>query len=181
MDEVIYPVSRLLADPKLFYAIARHIGGPDGETLKEAFYDLLEHGFEDLDAEECEFEAQEACFRVREDGEVCEIILDSGIMSVLEAIQGEIRAQITDDDELAATSAIYQRLVNAIEEASPDLAGDIALSSPPTPGNEYLRSADGERFEGSFHLLSDPEKVYAFSIQVIDIETDKLQATIHPM
>jgi len=181
MEEVIYPVSRLLADPKVFHAIAKFLGGPDGETLREAFYDLLEHDFDEQKAEECEFEAEEACFRVKNGGEIFEIILDSGIMSVLEAIAGEIRAEISNDADLAATSAIYQRLISAIEEASPDLAGDIALSSPPTPGNEYLRSPDGERFEGSFHLLSDPEKVYAFSVQVIDIEGDKLKATIHPM
>lgn len=181
MEEVIYPVPRLLAEPKVFHAISKLLGGPDGETLREAFYDLLEHDFEDQDAEECEFDAEEACFRVKNGGETCEIILDSGIMSVLEAIAGEIRAEISNDADLAATSAIYQRLISAIEEASPDLAGDIALSSPPTPGNEYLRSPDGERFEGSFHLLSDPETLYAFSVQVIDIEGDKLKATIHPM
>lgn len=181
MESVIYPVSRLLANPRIFYAIANYLGGPDGETLQNAFYDLLEYDFDEIDAEDCSFDADEACFRVHNEGEKVEIALNTGIMSVLEAVEGEVRANITSDGEFAATSAIYQRLITAIEEAEPALKGNIALCSPPTPGNSYLRSPDGESFQGSFHLLTEPEKTFAFSVRIIDIEADKLEATIHPM
>ena len=181
MESIVYPVPRLLANPKVFYAIASFLGGPDGETIQEAFYDLLEYDFTEADPEECHFDAEEACFRVFDDGARFEIALDSGIMSVLEAVEGEVRANITTEGEFAATSAIYQRLINAIEEAEPALQGNIALCSPPTPGNSYLRSPDGERFEGSFHLLTEPDKIYAFSVRIIDLDSDKLEATIHLM
>jgi hypothetical protein len=184
MDEqqLIYPVARLLANPRIFHAIANYFGGPDADTLKETFYDLLEHGFQLFDnPEDCEFDSEEVCFLVKDEGAIFEIILDSGIAANLEAIEGEIRAQISNDSEMAAASAIYQRLVSAIEESNPEFAGNIALCSPPTPGNYYLRSRDGDRFEGSFHLLSDPERLYSFNVEVIDVNTDQLRATIRPI
>lgn len=181
-EQLIYPVDRLLANPRIFYAIANHLGGPDGETLKNAFYDLLEYDFGEYeDVEDCVFEATEVCFRVMDEGARCEIAMDSGLMSVLEALDGEMRAAISNDNEFAASAAIYSRLVQAIEECSPGFTGDIALCSPPTPGNRYLRSADGESFEGKFHLLTDPDTVYAFSVEVIDIQTDQLKATVKPI
>jgi hypothetical protein len=181
-DQIIYPVSRLLANPRVFHAIANYLGGPDGETLKSAFYDLLEYDFGEYeDVKMCEFEATEVSFKVDQESGNCEIVLDSGIASLLEAVEGEIRSHITNDNEMAATSAIYQRLVNAIEEAHPELGGNIALCSPPTPGNSYLRSPDGDNFQGSFHLLTDPEKVYAFNVEVIDVTTDQLKAYIKPI
>ena len=182
MTQIVYPVSRLLANPRVIYAIANHLEGPDGETLKEAFYDLLEHSMEDFeDAGDCEFEVQEVCFRCEADGGKCEIIFDSGIMSVLEPIEGEFRTMITNDGEMAATSAIYQQLVKAIENSNPELSGNIALCSPPTPGNGYLRSSDGDRFEGSFHLLTNPEKQFAFNIEIIDVQSNNLRAIIKPI
>jgi len=181
-DQIIYPVSRLLSNPRVFHAIANYLDGPDGETLKSAFYDLLEYEFNDHeDAKMCEFEATEVCFKVDEDTGNCEIILDSGIASMLEAIEGEVRTHITTDNEMAATSAIYKRLVTAIEESHPEFEGNIALCSPPTPGNSYLRSPDGDNFQGSFHLLTDPDSVYAFNVEVIDVTTDQLKAHIKPI
>jgi hypothetical protein len=92
-----------------------------------------------------------------------------------------MKSQITNDHEMAATSAIYDRIVTAIVEANPAFDGDIALCSPPTPGNSYLRSSDGERFEGEFHLLSDPERQYAFNVDIIDVQGDILRATYKPI
>jgi hypothetical protein len=102
-------------------------------------------------------------------------------MSVLEPIAGEFRTMITNDNEMGATSAIYQQLVKAIEDSNPELAGNIALCSPPTPGNGYLRSMDGDRFEGEFHLLTDPDKQYAFNIEIIDVNSNDLRAVIKPL
>jgi hypothetical protein len=184
MDEqqLIYPVARLLANPRIFHAIANYFDGPDAETIKETFYELLEHNFQLVEnADECVFESKEVCFLSREDGAMFEIVLDTGIAANLEAIEGEMRAQITNDSEMAAASAIYQRLVTAIEESNPEFTGNIALCSPPTPGNSYLRSRDGDRFEGSFHLLTDPDRLYSFNVEVIDVNTDQLKATIHPI
>jgi hypothetical protein len=48
------------------------------------------------------------------------------------------------------------------------------------PSNQYLRSEDGESFNGSFHLLSNPDKTFGFSVEVVDIPNDILKATIFP-
>lgn len=181
-EQLIYPVNRLLANPRVFNAIANFLDGPNAEVIREAFYELLEYSFNEYeDAEDCEFEAEEVCFKSTNGGEQFDIILDSGLASTLQAIEGETRAFITNDNEMAATSAIYKRLVTAIEEAHPELAGNIALCSPPTPGNSYLRSEDGEYFQGSFHLLTDPDTVFAFNVDIVDVPTDKLIATIQRM
>jgi hypothetical protein len=182
--QITYPVARLLAEPKLFYAIANYLGGPDGATLRNAFYDLLEYGItegEDDEGYECEFEPEEVCFQVEDDGAICNIVFDTGIMSRMVAEDGEIVSQITDEDEMMAASVFYQRIVSALEEAAPQFQGDIALCSPPTPGNGFLKSPDGEGFQGSFHLKEDPEQVYAFRVQVIDADADELRATIRPL
>jgi hypothetical protein len=180
--EIIYPVERLLANPRIFFAIANFFEGPDGETLKQSFYELLEYGLGEYeDPTEIEFVAEEVCFSIEEETGVLQITLDTGLASILQPLEGEVRAQITNDHEMAATSAIYARLIMAIEEANPAFAGNIALCSPPTPGNHYLRSADGERFEGSFHLLSDPERQYEFNVDIVDVNQDILRATYKPI
>lgn len=179
---IIYPVERLLSNPRIFFAIANFLGGPDGETLKQSFYELMEHGFSDFeDPEEIEFQAEEICFSIDPTDGTVQMTLDTGLASVLKPVEGEMKAQITNDHEMAATSAIYDRLVTAIVAANPDFAGNIALVSPPTPGNSYLRSEDGERFEGAFHLLSDPERQYAFNVDIIDVNADILKATYKPI
>lgn len=180
--ELVYPVHRLLANPRIFFAIANYLEGPDADVLRESFYDLVEHGFSELaDPEDCEFEATEVAFRITEaDGEV-EIVLNTGLASLLKPVRGETRAFITNDHEMAAATAIYQRLVAAIEETNPEFSGNIALASPPTPGNQYLRSDDGERFEGSFHLLTEPEREYAFTIDIVDVQENILKATYKPL
>lgn len=181
MSEIIYPVSRLLANPRVFFAIANFFEGPDAHTIKESFYELIEFNFAEKEkAEDCVFDADEVLFRIDEETDAFEIVLDSGVMVVLQMIEGEMRSQITNDGEMAAASAIYERLVSAITESHPEFRGNIALCSPPTPGNQYLRSSDGERFEGSFHLLTDPDEVYQFSVEIIDPSRDQLKATIKP-
>ena len=180
--EIFYPVERLFANPRIFFAIANALDGPDGETLKEAFYELMEHGFAEFeDPEDIEFLADEVCFSINpEDGEV-QITLNTGPAAILKPVEGELKAQITNDHEMAAASAIYDRIVKSIVEANPDFDGDIALCSPPTPGNSYLRSEDGERFEGSFHLLSDPNRKFSFNVDIIDVPNDILRATYKPI
>lgn len=182
MSEIFYPVERLFANPRIFFAIANYLGGPDGETLKTSFYELMEYGFSEYeDPEEVEFVASEVLFSIDESTGELQITLDSGLASILKPLEGDIKAQITNDHEMAATSAIYDRIVTAIVDANPDFEGNIALCSPPTPGNSYLRSIDGERFEGSFHLLSDPERQYAFTVDIVDVQADILRATYKPI
>jgi hypothetical protein len=176
--EILYPVERLFANPRIFFAIANYLGGPDGETLKQSFYELMEYGFSDYEEpEDVEFQAEEVCFSIDPEDGTVQMTLDTGLASILKPIEGEVKAQITNDHEMAATSAIYDRLITAIVEANPEFEGNIALVSPPTPGNSYLRSDDGERFEGSFHLLTDPEREYAFSVDIVDVNADILRAT----
>lgn len=180
--EIFYPVERLFSNPRVFYAISNYLGGPDGDTLRVSFYELMEHGFEDVeDPFELEFDAEEVCFSIDPEDGTVQITLSTGLASILKPVEGEIKAHITNDHELAATSAIYSRIVTAIEEANPDFVGNIALCSPPTPGNGYLRSMDGDRFEGEFHLLTDPEKQYAFNIEIIDVNNNDLRAVIKPI
>ena len=182
MSEIFYPVDRLLANPRVFFAIANLLGGPDGETLKSAFYDLIEYNFPDYEnPDDVEFEATEICFAIADADGTVQLTLDTGLASILKPVEGEMKAQITNDHEMAASSAIYERIVKSLVEANPEFEGNIALVSPPTPGNSYLRSADGERFEGSFHLLSDPERQYAFNVDIIDVNRDILRATYTPM
>lgn len=182
MNEICYPVERLFANPRVFFAIANALGGPDGETLKTAFYELMEYGFGDYeDPEDIEFAASEVCFRIDPSSGELDIILDTGLASQLKPIEGELKAQITNDHEMAATSAIYDRIVKALVETNPDFDGNIALCSPPTPGNSYLRSEDGERFEGSFHLLTDPDRQFSFHVDIIDVQRDILRATYKPL
>ena len=181
MSEIFYPVDRLLGNPRVFFAIANSLGGPDGETLKAAVLDLLEYPFPDFeDPDDVEFGASEVCFAIDDEGTV-QITLDSGLASILKPIEGEFKALITNDHEMNASSAIYERIVKAICTANPEFQNDIALCSPPTPGNSYLRSEDGERFEGAFHLLSDPERQFAFNVDIIDVKQDILRATYTPM
>jgi hypothetical protein len=180
MQEIIYPVDRLLANPKVFFAIANRIQGPDASLLKDLFYDLLEVDINESDSDEIEFHATEVCFRESPDEPgVIQVILDTGTAAELRP-QGEYVAGIVNQDQLEITSSIYKRLVTAIEESRPEFAGDVVLCDPPMPSNQYLRSEDGERFDGSFHLLSDPETTFDFSIEVIDIPNDILKATVFP-
>lgn len=180
-DQIIYPVARLLANPRVLYAIANHFDGPDGDTLQDAFYDALEYKIREADdIDDFAFDTHEVCFRIHDNGDF-EIAFDNGVISVLQVQEGELKASINNDAEWAASTAIYQCLVDAIEKAEPNLAGNIALCSPPTPGNGYLRSPNGEHFEGSFHLLTDPEKLYAFHIDIVDVAANQLQAFVKPI
>lgn len=183
-NEIFYPIDRLLANPRVFFAIANCFDGPDGETLKQSFLELLEYSLADYDdPDECEFGAgaDEVCFSIDPDTGEMQMTLNNGLATILKPVEGEIKAQITNDIEMAAASAIYDRIVKSIVEANPDFDGDIALCSPPTPGNSYLRSNDGERFEGAFHLLSDPDRQYAFNVDIIDVNADILKATYKPI
>ena len=180
MSEIIYPVDRLLANPKIFFAIANHIQGPDAATLKDLFYELIEADLSDCEPDEMEFQSTEVCFRESpDDPGVIQVILDTGTAAELRP-QGEYVAGITSQDELEITSSIYKRLVMAIEESRPEFAGDVVLCDPPMPSNQYLRSEDGESFNGQFHLLSDPDTTFGFSVEVIDIPNDILKATVFP-
>lgn len=182
--EIFYPISRLLANPRVFFAIANMLDGPDGETLKQSFLELLEFGLGDFeDPEDCEFGmgADEVCFAIDPETGELQMTLNTGLASVLRPVEGELKAFITNDTEMAAASAIYDRIVKSIVEANPAFDGNIALCSPPTPGNSYLRSRDGERFEGAFHLLSDPDRQYSFNVDIIDVNQDILRATYKPI
>lgn len=180
MNEVIYPVPRLLANPKVFFAIASILRGPDAETLKDIFYEMLEAEITDLPEEDVEFQASEVCFRESpETPGVIQIIFDTGSAAELRPDGGFI-AGVANENDISVAASIYNRIVRAIEESQPQFAGDIALCEPPVPSNQFLRSDDGEYFQGEFHLLSDPETVYGFTVEILDIPNDILKARITP-
>lgn len=180
-QQIIYPVPRLLANPKVFMAIAAEFEGPDWETIANAFYDLIEHDIlNEEDQEEVAFNAPEVCFRRKpESPEVIQIILPDGNAVELCPSEGEeYYSAIKTEEEFAITSTIYGRLVRAIEEAAPQFKDDIALCEPPTPANAFLRDSSNDCFSGQFHRLSDPEEVYDFSVEIVDLATDVLRASV---
>lgn len=178
--DITYPIDRLLSNPRIFYAMSNMLHGPDADTLRNAFYELIEYDFSDYeDPEDIEFPGDEINFSINDDGEV-QITLDTGLASVLKPVEGEARGHITNDHEMSATSAIYDRIITALVAANPEFQNNIALCSPPTPGNSYLRSEDGERFEGYFHLLTEPEREFTFNVEIIDVNQDILVATYQP-
>lgn len=184
--QIIYPVSRLLANPRVFMAIAKEFDGPDWETIANAFYDLIEHDIiTEEDPEDVAFNAPEVCFRLKPEYEdILQIILPDGSAVELHPTassnggEEEYYAAIKTEEDFAITSSINARLIRAIEEAAPEVAGDIALCEPPTPANEFLRDTENDCFSGQFHLMSDPEEVYDFRVDVIDLSTDQLKASV---
>lgn len=178
---IVYPFSRLLANPKLFFAISDYLGGPDPETLRESFYELLEAESPDDPSEELTFDVEEVYFEANDNGSEYLITFDNGKMLKLEAYGEEVNAQMSSEMDFLAASTVNRRLIDAIEESHPELKDDIALEHPPTPGNGFLSSGDGEHFEGSFHLRSNPDIKYAFRVAIIDPELDQLEAKIQPM
>jgi len=179
--QIIYPCERLLANPRIFQAIANYFDGPEWEVFAEAFYDLVESEFLDNLEVDPAFEVHEVCFREKpeEDG-VFQVILPSGVAIELKPTPDKQYAAVTTEDELNIVTAIYGRIVKAIEEERPDLKGNVVLCDPPTPSNGFLRSADGETFAGDFHLLDDPETLFNFTIDVVDLQQDILKARVEP-
>lgn len=175
--QIIYPTERLLANPRIFMAIANEFEGPDWETWRDAFYDLIEGEFEDQDVEPS-FDIPEVCFRQSPDDDaVFQVILTNGLAIELRP-NGESYSTVRNEDELGVVSAIYGRLVKAIEEARPDLKGDISLDDLPTLANGFLRDENSDTFRGTFSRLSTPDEKFRFRIEIINIQEDDLKATV---
>ena len=186
MTQIIYPTMRLLANPRIFLAIAKELNGPDWETLATAFYELIEHNILDDDnLEEVEFDSKEVCFRSKPDDEsVIQLILQNGSAIELKPFrdfddEDEYYACIKTEEDFTVTTTINAKLIRAIEEAAPEVTGDVALCEPPTPANEFLRDPDDDCFRGRFHLMSNPDKIYDFSVAVVDMDTEKLKAQVN--
>lgn len=176
-NQIIYKVDRLLANPRVFMAIANHFDGPDWETLADAFYELLESEFEDTDTEP-KFECPEVAFRESpDDPEVYQVILATGNAIELKPNEEEGFSIVQSADELAVSSVIYSRLIKAIESARPDLAGNVSLDQVPVAGNDYLRGT-GDKFSGEFSLLTDSDKKFDFEVEIISIDNDDLRAVV---
>jgi len=182
MNQIIYPAIRLLRNPKIFVAIAADLEGPEWQVFAEAFYDLVETEFEDADAIPLFDDEVEACFREDpEDPDVFQVILSTGnAIELRPDDNGDNYSVVNSEADFAAVSAIYGRLIRALEEERPDLKDDIALVDIPTVGNGFLRDPAGDAFRGAFHLKSNPDQKFSFVVDVIDIPTDKLKAHINP-
>jgi hypothetical protein len=183
--QIIYPTGRILANPRILMAIARELDGPDSETLANAFYDLIEHDMlHEDDPDEVQFGANEVCFRLKPENEdVIQLILPDGSAVELHPSrdpdgEDEYYAAVRTEEDFAITSTINARLIRAIEEAAPEVVGDVALCEPPTPANEFLRDSNDDCFRGRFHLMSDPDRLYDFRVEIVDISTDKLKAQV---
>lgn len=183
--QIIYPVDRLLANPRVFIAIAKELDGPDWETIASAFYDLIEYDIlNEEDPDEIGFNATEVCFRLKPENEdIIQIVLPDGNAVELHPFvnpgqEEEYYSAIRTDEEFAVTTTINARLIRAIEEVAPEVVGDVALCEPPTPANEFLRDSQNDCFSGQFHLMSDPEQLYDFRVEIVDLSTDKLKAFV---
>ena len=178
--QIIYPTGRLLANPRIFMAIANEFDGPDWETFRDAFYDLIEAEFEDQDVEP-EFNIPEVCFRESPDDEgVFQVVLTNGMAIELRPQDGDKYSIVKNENELGVVSVIYGRLVKAIEEARPDLKGDVSLDAVPTLSNDFLRDEHEDCFKGTFSLLSEPDKKFKFQVDIVDLAEDELTATVEP-
>ena len=181
-EQIIYPAIRLLRNPKIFIAIAGVFDGPEWQIFAESFYDLIEAEFEEADDIPEFDEEMECCFREDPDEErVFQVILSSG--NALELRPDDVDGNyspVSSEADFAAVSAIYGRLIKALEEERPDLKDDIALVDIPTAGNGFLRDPNGDAFRGAFHLKSNPDKKFNFIVDVIDIPSDQLKARITP-
>ena len=180
--QIIYPTERLLANPKIFMAIEDYFEGPDWQTFADAFYDLMESQFLEDPEVVPTFSIFECCFREKpEDPTVFQVVLSNGDAIELKPDpSNDTYSLISTEDDLGVVSAIYGRIVRAIEENRPDLADDIALSAMPTESNSFLRDNEGDAFRGTFHLKSDPEKVFDFVVNIINLEDDDLRADVTP-
>ena len=179
--QIIYPAIRLLRNPKIFIAIASTFDGPEWQVLADAFYDLMESEFEEPDDLPVFDDELEVCFREDPDGgDTFQVILSNGCAIELRPTDEKGYSHVSSEADFAAVSAIYGRLIRALEEERPDLKDDIALVEIPTAGNGFLRDADGNAFRGAFHLKSDPDQKFKFVVDVIDIPTDQLKARIDP-
>lgn len=181
-QQIIYPVERLLANPKVFFAIANFFDGPDWEIFSSAFYDLLEADILEQEPHEAHFVGSECCFRVKpEDEEIFQVIMSTGSAIELRPSPGGDSYNVVEsEDDLIVVSAIYGRLVKAIEEARPDLKGNIALCEVPCTQNGYLRDKDGDAFRGQFHLLDNDETLFEYIVKIIDLNEDDLKAEVTP-
>ena len=180
MDEqVILPIDLVLGNPKLMQATSNLLEGPDWEVLIGAFYDLMGMHVNNFDdPETCSFPAGEVCIRRDpEDETVFQVILSTGDAIELRPVADGYTA-IKSEDDLGVVSAIYGRIVRAIEQACPELVGEVNLDEAPTPANRYLRDEKDDKFKGSFSLLSDENKKYTFEIEILDVEKDELKATV---
>lgn len=184
--QIILPIDRLLGSPRFFYAIANSFDGPDAEIIMEAFYDVIEHHLnEEENIEEVTWGPVEFCFRMDEEREgVFQVIASTGQAVELHpqgdgTETGSRYTTIKSLEQLSVSSHIYAHLVRSLEEARPDLAGDIALMETPTEANGFLRDETGDKFSGKFHLMSDPDKLFNFEIEIIDLNAGELRATIY--
>ena len=177
--QIIWPINRLMANPKVFKAVAAFFDGPDWEMFASTFYDLIEFELEES-GEDPEFIEGEVCFREHPElPEVFQVVLSNGNAIELRP-SGDSYTGIESEDELGLVSAIYGRLIKAIEIARPDLKGDVALCDMPTFANGFLRDEDGNAFRGSMHLLTDPDKQFNFVVDVISLDEDDLRAVVTP-
>lgn len=188
IDQIIYPVARLLANPRMFWPIAHSFDGPPAEMIQDAFYDLLEHPIHEIeDLDEAVWDFSEVCFRMDDEREgVFQIVGSNGNAVELHpqgdgTDGGSTYTTIKNMEQLQVSSTIYSHLIRAIEEVVPDLAGDIALTDTPTEANGFLRDEDKDCFSGQFHLLSDPDKIYNFEIEIIDLPSGELKASVQPI
>jgi hypothetical protein len=169
-----YKVAILIKHPEYFDILEEGLGGPDSETLQEAFHALLE----DIDHIDSKLQV---VFRVFvEDGTV-EIILSTGQAVVITISAEDYICNIKSQEEMELASELYYRLVRAIERELPSkYKYNIALVDPPCPSTNFLISdTENDVFCGKFYHLGEPEVSYNWTVEVINPDTTDLKAQVY--
>jgi hypothetical protein len=186
---VIYPIERLLANSSFFTAISMQLGGIiKEEELYEFFFDLYSTSInpEFVGPIDEDSFPEKVCFECyHEEGSDSEFVLlittDTGITLQLSGTAHNMsESSFKDEDSLQRASYIYHRIVRGIEEAVPELEGDISLTETPSPANNFLQEQDNNKtISGSFNLFSDPEKLFTFQI-TYDSDTNTPLVKVSP-
>lgn len=181
MDQYYYPVSRLIESPGLFLPLAVQIGrffSPD--ELRDLFFEAYAAATDPDNTGDKEGEElpEDVCFSVTEDdpeeGDIAiSIIFDNQIGMVLKGHRkgpkmGEEPqiSIISNENELQRVSRVYNSIVRRLEKEKPELESDICLEEVPSESNNFLQDKNNKGvISGSFRLLSDPDRKFAYQIR----------------
>jgi hypothetical protein len=155
-----YPIDRLLAKPSIFSYIEDRSGVPY-EYLTDAFYTLFELVLEELD--ENDEEPELVRFTADSSGFLYEF--NTGQMLQMEkSPEGIFRSQA----EIDASFEINTHLMDKLRDVVPDdWVDDFALSSIPSPKNNFLTDLDNDCFRGQIQRLSNPDEKLSFVLQYL--------------
>jgi hypothetical protein len=181
MEQFYYPVETLLTKPTVFLPIAVQLKRYfDPDELRGLFFEAYAAATnpENTGDPSGEDLPEEVCFSI-EEREVSghteitlSIIMDNNIGMIMKGRSNRTTKEephvsiVTSENDLKKVSQIYRSIVSRLEKELPEYQGDICLSEIPNPTNNFLQDQDNKgTISGSFSLLSDPSRQFAFEIR----------------